>query len=89
MGEGGGGRHAPPKAAGRKRRRGAGRKLVDDTLLVGALKKAGKAGIAASELGKQFKLSGGQTSAVLQRLAREKLAKSNGVRGRGGRWKAI
>jgi hypothetical protein len=71
------------------RRGGGGRKLVDDALLVAALKRAGKAGIAASELGKQFKLTGGQVSAVLQRLAREKLAKSNGVRGRGGRWRAV
>jgi hypothetical protein len=72
----------------RSRRSGSGRKLVDDAKVVATLKKAGKDGIAASELGKVFSLKGGQMRAVLQRLASEKLAKSNGVRGRGGRWVA-
>ena len=65
--------------------RGPGRRLVDDADVTAALTNAGKAGIASSELGKLFSLSGGQMSAVLQRLS-PKSAKSNGVRGRGGRW---
>jgi hypothetical protein len=66
--------------------RGPGRKLVDDGKVVAALKSHGKEGVASSELAKQFNLSGNQMSAILQRLAGVKKAKSNGKRGRGGRW---
>jgi hypothetical protein len=72
-----------------RRKRGPDRKLVDDAKVIASLKKAGKTGIAAGALGSQFQLSGAQMSAVLQRLAGEKKVKSNGVRGRGGRWKAL
>lgn len=66
--------------------KGPGRKLVDDGKVITALKSHGKTGVASSELAKQFNLSGNQMSAVLQRLAGVKKAKSNGKRGRGGRW---
>ena len=73
-------------SAGRRRK---GRKLVDDSKVVSALKSHGKAGIASSALAKGFGLTGSQMSAVLQRLAGAKKAKSNGKRGRGGRWWAV
>lgn len=70
----------------RPTRRRKGRKLVDDAKIVTELKKAGKKGASSGDLSKQFGLKTGQMSAVLQRLAAAKQARSNGKRGKGGRW---
>lgn len=85
----GGGRNGAPRKLKIKVKRRAGRKLVADDKVIAALKSHGKKGIASSELAKGFKLTGGQMSAILQRLAAAKKARSNHKRGRGGRWWAV
>lgn len=79
----------PQIAKPRSTRKRKGRKLVDDAKIVAELKKAGRKGASSGDLSKHFGLKTGQMSAVLQRLAGTKQAKSNGKRGKGGRWFAV
>src|SRR5687767_3014225 len=81
-----------PKGAKAPARKG--RRLVEDDAILAHLRSMGVTtmtdkqpeGLTSAQLADQFGLTGAQMTAVMQRMQAAGKVKSNGVRGRGGRW---